>query len=180
MTQVAPRGVAPLPGLAVISSTSPRTMIGDALRTGTWAGASAAWPAANRGIFVPFSIDTEIEVVRMWTYNGATAAGNIDLAILNMHGGRVVSTGSTAQSGTSTIQVFTVTTTKLTPGQWIMGMAANSTSTTIFRVSPSTSYQATCGVRIMTSAFPIPASVTGATPTSAYVPMFGLGCRTTI
>jgi hypothetical protein len=52
----------------------------------------------------------------MLVLNGATASGNMDVGIYDYAGTRLVSSGSTAQSGTSAFQDFDITDTLLGPG----------------------------------------------------------------
>ena len=125
------------------------------------AGVSSAWPSNNYAIFYPFSLSRRITVQSLFCMNGATAAGNIDMGIYTMDGTRIVSAGSTAQSGTNAIQALTITPTQLSPGFYYLAIAASSTSTTIFGHSVySNIYERFMGTAGMASAFPLPATAT--------------------
>src|SRR5688500_5012668 len=71
-----------------------------AVTTGLDTAASAAWPSANLALYVPILIPERITVDRFFSHNGAAVGDNLDLGLYTEDGTRVVSTGSTAQSGT--------------------------------------------------------------------------------
>lgn len=135
---------------------------------------SAAWPAANRALYIPFTVTSPYPVRRMWAGNGATASGNIDLGIYSSGGRRLASTGATAQAGTSTLQ-YVACDILLDPDMYYMALSLSSATGTIRR-------SAALGVEVLrsigmlqeASAHPLPASMTGATIATAYFPLFGL------
>lgn len=141
---------------------------------GIGSAGNAAWPAANDALFIPFSIDKPIIVKRMYSMNGNVAGNNIDLGIYTMGGARIVSIGTTAQSGTSTVQFFDITDTYLSPGSYYMAVAASGTTATFRRFNPSIILLQQMGVMKATSSFVLPSSVTLTTVTAAYVPEIGL------
>src|SRR5262249_28090905 len=96
-------------------------------------GGSAAWPANNRAIYVPFELDHPMLVVRMWVFNGGTTSGNLDVGLYSADGTRLVSAGSTAQSGTSQIQMIDITDTMLDRGAFYMALSSSTTSATFMR-----------------------------------------------
>jgi hypothetical protein len=125
---------------------------------------SSAWPSANLALFFPFYITHRITVQQLFMLNGATAAGNVDMGLYTLDGTRIISVGSTAQSGTNAIQAFSITSTQLSAGTYYLAVAASSVSTTIFsRTVFNSSYSSTFGMAQMTSAFPLPATATLAT-----------------
>ena len=175
MTTVFPRPTLGLPALGVVSSITEHSLAGNAIRAGGQAGASAVWPAANQARYVPVVIDSFFTVRFFWAYNGGTVSGNFDIGLLDHAGRKLLSTGSTAQSGTSTIQTVSTTATSFPPGNYILALARDNTTATNFRAAPAALTLIACGVRQQASAFPLPSTATPVDPTSAYLPIFGFG-----
>src|SRR5574343_386960 len=86
-----------------ISSYGPNSLGAVFLAVQASALASATWSSANRALYSPFRLGCTINVTDMFVANGSTASGNLDLGIYDERGTRLVSSGSTAQSGTSVI-----------------------------------------------------------------------------
>ncbi len=148
---------------------------------GNTAWASAVWPSANRALFIPFRIYQPITAVKMFTVNGAAASGNIDIGIYNADGTKLVSSGSTAMSGTSAMQVFDITDTQFGPGLFYLALAVdNVTAAFIRRGTSGTITNRFAGLLHQASAFPLPATATFASYSAAYIPLFGLTTRTVI
>ncbi len=140
--------------------------------------ASSNWPSANLAIFVPFSLSEEILVTHLWTANGAAASGNLDVGIYTLGGRRLCSAGSTAMSGTSTIQLFDITDYLLGPGEFYLGMSCSNTTAQFLRgVTGSANRGKLLGLAEQASALALPAAATLATYTQNYVPLFGLAMR---
>lgn len=133
--------------------------------------ASAAWPAANRAIFIPFKVDVATEYNRFLLSNGATAAGNFDAGIYDgLTLARLASTGSTPQAGTSVFQSvnFTAAVT-LQPGMYYWAVAMDGTTGTVFRVSAiDLEMISLWGIRQMAAAFPLPATAVLANPGTSF------------
>jgi hypothetical protein len=125
--------------------------------------ASAVYPAANTAYFYPFSIAAPSLITKLATSNGTTASGNLDIGLYAEDGTRLVSTGSTAQAGTSTLQVVDITDVLLGPGVFYLALAMDNTTGTIFRCAPGggvTQYMQLLGIAQMASAFPLPDTAT--------------------
>lgn len=135
--------------------------------------ASATFPAANDAIFVPVTIEQTVLIKRLFSLNGATASGNIDVGIYSDSGGRIVSAGSTAQAGTSIPQFFDITDIVITPGRYYLAVAMNNTTGTLFRASTGIAKLQAMGLAKQATAFALPTSATFATVTAAYLPMIG-------
>jgi hypothetical protein len=90
-------------------------------------GSSAAWPTANLAIYVPVRIPTACVVKKLALANGASVTGNFDIGIYSPAGARLVSAGSTAQSGATTEQVVDVTDTLLLAGLYYFAACHSST-----------------------------------------------------
>jgi hypothetical protein len=138
--------------------------------------ASAVWPAANRALYIPIMLPFRFNVRRLFVANGATTAGDVDLAIYSLGGTRIVSLGAgQAQSGASAIQYFTLSPDiLLPPGAYFIGMSASSGSATFIRSTPAAEDIKEEGVYQQATAHPLPSSMTVAAPASAYVPLCGV------
>lgn len=141
------------------------------------AAVSAAWPVANKAIYIPFSLSERQTVTALFIANGATVSGNIDLGIYDEAGTRLVSSGSTAQAGTTALQVANITDTVLEAGLYYMACAMDGTTGTAQRwVSGVAGVEALrfLGVFEETSAFALPATAAFATIASDYIPHMGV------
>jgi len=144
--------------------------------------ASAAFPAANRALFVPFTASVPILVTRLFSYTGATANGNIDVGIYTAEnaGGRLLfSSGSTAQSAsTNALQVFDISAAsaalRTLYGEYYLAVAMDNGTGTLFRWNTGVTVQRDCGCFQMATAFPLPTTFTAAQVAASYVPFIGL------
>lgn len=149
--------------------------IGDASARLAAAVNPAATLTANRAYYWPFIVHNSISIDRLFVSNGTTVSGNIDLGIYNYSGTtKLVSTGSTAQSGTSQWQVVSVTATPLLPGGYFFGFAIDNATGTVERWNYGDE-QLLCmvGAYSENSAFPLPSSMTPAITTNIYLPFTG-------
>jgi hypothetical protein len=143
--------------------------------------ASAAYPTANLAIFVPFTIYNYSVATQLFSYNGATASGNIDMGIYSADGTRLVSKGSTAQAGTSGLQAFDITDTGLAAGTYFLAVALDNTTGTLFSTTTGLlGFGIMMGLKQTASAFALPATVTFATISNDYVPYIGLTTRSVL
>lgn len=137
---------------------------------------SAAWPTANRAIYMPFAIPFELNVKRVFWCNGASTTGNADMGVYSHTGARLFSIGTTARTGTSVLQYVTLGTPfLLSPGDYYMAFALDSGTGSMVRFSSSVlSDWKMTGLLQQASAFPLPASATFATMVTAMCPLMGL------
>ena len=135
--------------------------------------ASATWTSANVAIYVPFSISSPRLIRKLFWQNGTAVSGNVDCGIYDSAGTKIVSTGSTAQSGTSAIQSVDITDTMLGPGQYFLALAMDNTTATTIRASINSVRVKMYGIFQQATAFPLPATATFATNTGGYLPFFG-------
>lgn len=164
-----------VPARPVISTVNEWSAIGFLQRV---AQASAAWASANRAVYMPFTLSTSYLVQRLWWANGSAVAGNVDCGIYTSDGVRLVSTGSTAQAGTSVVQSVSITPLLLTPGRYYMGLAASSTSAT-FLSDTVFLVPGLVGLAQEASALPLPAQATFAATTGRLY-VCGITSRTVI
>jgi hypothetical protein len=135
---------------------------------------NSAWPGANDAMFLPLVLTRPIVVKRLYCMNGNVAGNNVDVGIYTWDGARIVSSGSTAQSGTTAPQFFDIADTYLSPGQYYLALAANGTTATFRRVTITVIRAQHMGVYRMGTAFALPAVATFASPTSALLPIIGV------
>lgn len=140
------------------------------------AASSIAWPTANTAVFVPFHVYTPTVVKQIGWFNGSAVSGNVDCGIYDAAGTRLISTGSTAQAGVSTIQTVDVTDTLLGPGLFYMAFAADNITATVIGIVPTLQRGRVLGLVEMATAFALPATATFATLTGNVVPF---ACFTT-
>lgn len=149
-----------------ISTFSDNESIGGAL-VGAALSASnaAAWNAANDIFYIPIRLAEPFTVRAVGLHNGTAVSGNIDVGIYSENGTKMWSSGSTAQSGTSAVQLFTPTAFTLPAGRYFMAVTADNT-TAQFR-GPSLGEAGRCTGVLMGSAFPLPSTMSGAVAASA-------------
>ena len=121
-----------------------------------------AWTTANLAFYMPIVVDSLIVVQKVAWVNGATAAGNFDVGIYNSALVKLASTGAVAQTGTSVLQVATLSVT-LPPGNYHVGMSSSGTTGVITAVYKTGGATVTCGTAVETSAHPLPATATPVT-----------------
>lgn len=136
------------------------------------------WPVNNRAFFVPFAIEGPLTVAKLWLANGGVAAGNFDIGIYDAALTKLVSTGSTAQSGTNVLQVVSVGPYRLSAGQFFLALGMSNTSGQALADTNLTTEQLRMvGVFTQESAVALPATATPASAASAFLPLFGLGTK---
>lgn len=137
--------------------------------------ASQAWGTANLALYFPILLPPGVPpLTKLWWQNGGTASGNVDCGMYDAQGNRLVSTGSTAQSGTSTVQAVDITDTVIPSGLLYLALALSSATGTIWGAGAAGAGYG-FGVYRQTSAFPLPNPATFATISSAgaLLPKFG-------
>lgn len=170
-------GPASRPASVNIGPWSPEAIGPQIAFSGAWTTfGSATWPTANLAIGYPFMLSEARTALQMWVFNGTAVSGNIDAGIYDSTGTKLVSKGSTAQSGTSTLQLLDITDTALKPNTlYYAWMSVDNTTATITRLAGSVSIAQTSGTGVlqMAAAFALPATITGAAVANNYIPAFG-------
>jgi hypothetical protein len=136
------------------------------------ARASTAWVSANLVMYVPVPCPGPFRITKFACENGSAVSGNLDMGLYTPEGKLIVSTGSTAQAGTSQWQSIDVTDTEIPPGWYYLAMVLNNSTGTNVRTASATTAKRMFGCVEQTSTFPLPASATFAVNTNAYWPMF--------
>lgn len=121
------------PFAAAISSFDAygRSMGGDLLITTTATSGSAIWPAANRAIYVAFSVDQTVTAYQMG-FEVGTQSGNYDIGIYDVNSVLLVSTGSTAVP-VAGMASADITDTVLTPGNYFMALCIDNVTAAVQR-----------------------------------------------
>lgn len=148
----------------------------------TQAVASTAWPANNRAIYVPIRTDVTTTYARGVVINGTNATGNADVGIYDAAGTRLTSSGSTARTGTTTLDFYPVTDLVLPPGFYYLGIVLSSTTGTVQGIVPTTVplTRATGCLQEALGATTLPSSMTGVSMASAFIPCFGYSQSDTV
>lgn len=129
---------------------------------------TAAWPAANRALFLPFEIANPILVRKIAWQNSSTVNGNIDVGIYDHHGNALVTLGGVAMAGASVFQAGDIADTILAQGYYFLAFASSSATATFVRMNSTPIVMQAAGCQQMDSAYPLPAVATFANPVSAY------------
>ena len=142
---------------------------------------SQAWIAANRAMFVPCRIFHPVIITKLWLVNGATASGNFDIGIYSAGDTvdatpvLIVSSGSTAQSGTYAVQTVDITDTEVGAGLYYLALAMNGTTGTCMAdITPAAANSKFMGLAQQDTAFALPATATLATSAASILALFGL------
>ena len=152
--------------------------------TALGAAASAAYPADALAMFFPFYVTKPVITANMFTYNGATAIGNVDVGVYDEAATRLVSSGATAQSGTSTLQTYNITDTLFGPGLFYLAITLDDTGAGLGTLFRGTIAQAMFGRAIgmaqQATQTTLPAAATLAAFAQTYIPLFGLTVRSVV
>ena len=95
--------------------------------------ATAAYPAADMALYIPFFLFGRTVIKKLGWFNGSTASGNVDAGLYDVAGRRITSTGLTAQSGTNTMQSVDITDVALGAGMFYLAITMDNTTGTLFR-----------------------------------------------
>lgn len=136
--------------------------------------AGANWPTANLALFLPFVIHHQRTYRSCVWANGTVTGGqaNIDIGIYDYSGTRLGSLGSTAQGATGTTNVAAFgTPITIDAGRYLMAMACDGNADGFQRTNTNSRQ---LGMLMATTSFVLPSSVTLATATTNYQPVFGI------
>lgn len=141
---------------------------------GSVANSTAVFPSANRALYIPIHMPVAFKIARFWVSNGSNATGNVDVGLSDESGDKLISTGSTARSGASTIQYIGVTDASFGPGTYYLDIALDTTAGSLQRLAASSISQPRVGGMFQEdSAFPLPSTATFAAIAANYAPYFG-------
>lgn len=131
-----------------------------------------------------FRISAPFPITYFWWVNGGTINGNVDMGVYSESGQTLlVSTGSTAQSGTNALQTVAVSYT-LSPGRYYLAFATSSATATFARQNNSVASTRAAGFRQHTTTaganVPLPSSLTFAAHNATPNPYVGITRLVTI
>lgn len=176
MTDFPPGLVGPTP--THISTYSDECGLPDARGTaGPGSAANLTW-VANRAIYVPLSLPYPYPIKRFFWTHGNPVGGSTDVGIFSFDFAKIVSTGSIADAGSNAVLQYSALASVflLTPGRYWLALSHNSAAAAHLRGGSSLTVASArrLGLLEELSAFPLPASATPVTMTSALFPLFGI------
>lgn len=134
------------------------------------------WPTTNLALYVPFVVYEDATLLRLFWLNGDTVSGNVDCGVYDDDLAKVIAAGSTAQSGTSVLQIVNVADTALAAGRYWFGLSVSNTTGRIGRYGPNSvtaNILRGFGLFQEASAFALPATATPATYAQSWYPYMG-------
>jgi hypothetical protein len=136
---------------------------------------SIAWPTANLALYIPFKVTVPYPVKRLFWMNGSGTLGNVDVGVYTRGGGKITSTGSTAQSGASTPQYANASpVVLLTPNVYYLSMSCSVTTNGVFGHPSTAVHNRLAGLLQQASAVPLPSTATFAAAAVAGYPLAGI------
>jgi hypothetical protein len=135
-------------------------------------GTAAVWPAALRALYYPVVLQRSYTVTKAGWVNGSTINGNVDVGIYNENGALLVSSGSTAHAGSSTIQTVDLTDTTVGPGVVFLAMVSDSATGTFVLTATNTGVTQLRAAGVQQQALgsmPLPSTWTPANPATAAI-----------
>jgi hypothetical protein len=141
--------------------------------------ADQAW-TANLLMAVPFHVAVPgYTVYEGFVMCGTGAGGNVDIAVLDLAGNRLTSSGPTARAASVSVATTTMADFPLAAGDYYMAISADGVAALSGGAAVGIGLLEAAGVCQMASAYPIPSVVTLAVNSiQANLPMFGLTQRT--
>lgn len=155
---------------------------GMAWKNATAANFNSSAAVSSSNIYLcPLYVTEPYRVQRFWVATGATVTGNVDMALYDENGTRLVSTGSVALSA-STVQRMNVDYT-IAPGRYFMALAvtaATNLAVIATQLATATRLPTTGWAMAYTvgTAVPLPASITIGSNLAYSVPIFGIARQT--
>jgi len=159
----------------ILSTVSPGGSAGALAALGVAITPSATWPAASRAIFQPFTLLERVVVRNLFIANGVAAAGNFDLGIYDSLLERIVSTGATAQAGTSSLQFVNIVSTPLEPGEYFWAAAFDGALATVAQFTQAAASIQLLSAGFLAGSYPLPVRITGVFSGGAVLPVQGMG-----
>jgi hypothetical protein len=132
-----------------------------------------AYPSANLAIYIPFFLQTPMAIDRIFWGNGNVVSGNIDVGVYDAARTKIVSTGSTAQAGTTDVQSVNITNVTIGTGLFFLAVAMDNITGKLMatQMSGGLPFYKTLGIYQQASTFPLPATATFSLPSFDYLPI---------
>jgi hypothetical protein len=168
----------------------PSGMIGPFFPGSMWAemassvgNTSSNAPGGSQAYYVPVEVPFPVTIYQAIARNGSVVSGNLDIALYDEQLNKLVGTGSTAQAGTNTLQVFNITDTPISRGTYYCGFAIDNGTGTLHTLGAAVPGQAAqgCGVQVANAVYPLPnpATFPGGAAGATLVPVFGFAYTST-
>jgi hypothetical protein len=141
---------------------------------GLVAPATQNWGTANTAVYVPMYLPWPYNVRRLFWTNGSTVAGNSDIGIYSIGGGRIYSSGSTPNAGSVTAPQYVAADVLLGPGAYFLAWTNDGTSNRTFGSAPTASLGRVAGLYQQATALPLPALATFAAYAAVGFPFIGI------
>lgn len=101
---------------------------------------STAWPANNRAYYIPIYVPFRFTVARFMVANGTIVSGTLDAGLYSESGTRLISTGSTSQTGTNVVQYISVTSQSFAPGAYYLALVSSTTGSRFMRTTVNSAW----------------------------------------
>lgn len=166
------------PGEIVISTWT-RQSLGVPLIALGQSAAGQGYIAANLVLYIPFHVPEATILTKLFWVNGNAVTGNLDIGLYQTDGTLLVSSGTTAQTGTNTIQITDITDTAIARGTYYFGIVGDTTGATqkLFAALPAVGIMQALGILEQASVtLPLATNASPATfaaVSHAFVPIIG-------
>lgn len=146
----------------------------DIQATGFSVNGNITW-IANLATYVPFVLARPKLIAQFFWVNGTAVGGNTDVGVYNEALTKLLSTGSTANSGTTTLQAVNVTDTLLQAGRYWLALASDSSTQVYMGDSIIARAQDMWGIKQQASGWSsgLLSSPTLSGPAQTLLPLFG-------
>lgn len=144
---------------------------------------AGTYPTADLAIYVPVPVQQRVVVRGLYICNSTAVSGNFDVGLYDAAGTRLASSGTTAQSGTTTEQVVDITDTTIGPGLYYIAVVLDNTTGSLLRDNDAAPLHAAYGLLTeqLGAGGTLPATATWAVPqTLTYLPNIGMLIETTV
>lgn len=164
----------------VLSSLSRASIGGRGVNTFT-TGTTGALVGSSNILLMPLANPTQFSIRRIFWLNSSTVAGNVEVAIYDLDGRQLVTSGSTAMSGANSFQGVAKSY-ELPPGNYWLAFASNSATATFPLNNGQVQRMAArgCATHVAASPLPMPSTITPAACIHFAIPICGVSSLSTL
>ena len=142
------------------------------------AAASAVYPTAGLGLFIPFTLTQNIVIRQLFAYIGGVASSGVCVAVYDSCWNRICTSGSTATGTINAIQAFDITDVSTGPGNYYIAISASTATQSFFSCAMAANiFPALTGMFQQAAAYPLPSTATPVQIAGNYIPVIGLTTR---
>lgn len=147
----------------------------------TAATSSAAWPAANLAIYVPFVLERAVTVTEVWVETGSlTTSNGIEIGCYDTGGNRLFTQAMTITTASDTVTSSGMTDYVLPAGTYYMAMACDGTRNFMAGALSLAIYGGFgCVEQTGLTGASLPSTWTPVAFTRSYLPLFGFSLQAT-